>query len=191
MQQALPSPIGIDAFLRCKLDWLERERNVAVLALHRDLLALRRNDPAFRQQRADRVFGAVLGAEAFVLRFRHEDGDRLLLVNLGRDLLLAQAPEPLLAPPTAEGWTMPGARRTSHTVVPAAGRRAEDGWHLPGHAAVARDDGHGAITRRVGGRRGDLVSARAKTREGLATNGLGRGSAALSQASPHGGSTAS
>ncbi len=137
MQQALPSPIGIDAFLRCKLDWLERERNVAVLALHRDLLALRRDDPAFRQQRADRVFGAVLGAEAFVLRFRHEDGDRLLLVNLGRDLLLAQAPEPLLAPPTPEGWTMLwGSEDVAYGGTGLPDVEREDGWHLPGHAAV-------------------------------------------------------
>jgi maltooligosyltrehalose trehalohydrolase len=137
IQQALPSPIGIDAFLRCKLDWLERERHVAVLALHRDLLALRRDDPAFRQQRADRLFGAVLGAEAFVLRFRHEDGDRLLLVNLGRDLLLAQAPEPLLAPPTAEGWTMLwGSEDVAYGGTGLPDVEREDGWHLPGHAAV-------------------------------------------------------
>src|SRR5262249_6785551 len=83
MQEELPAPIGLDAFLRCKLDLGERERNIPVLRLHRDLLALRRREPAFRQQRADRVFGAVLGPEAFVLRFRHEDGDRLVLVNLG------------------------------------------------------------------------------------------------------------
>ena len=37
--------------------------------------------------------GAVLGAEAFVLRFFGEDGDdRLLLVNLGVDLHLDPAP---------------------------------------------------------------------------------------------------
>ena len=47
-----------------------------------------------------RVDGAVLGPEAFVLRFFGENGsDRLLLVNLGRDLDLDSAPEPLLAPP--------------------------------------------------------------------------------------------
>jgi hypothetical protein len=42
---------------------------------------------------------AVLGDEAFVLRFFGRDGDdRLLLVNLGRDLRLDPVPELLLAP---------------------------------------------------------------------------------------------
>jgi maltooligosyltrehalose trehalohydrolase len=137
MQEALPTPIGIDAFLRCKLDFRERERHGATLALHRDLLALRRDQPAFRQQRADRVFGAVLGAEAFVLRFRHEDGDRLLLVNLGRDLLLAQVPEPLLAPPGPEGWTILwGSEDVGYGGTGLPDVEREDGWHLPGHAAV-------------------------------------------------------
>ena len=137
MQEALPQPIGIDAFLSCKLDFGERERHIPVLALHRDLLALRRREPAFRQQRADRVFGAVLGPEAFVLRFRHEDGDRLVLLNLGRDLLLVPVPEPLLAPPAREGWTVLWSSEGvayGGTGVPEV--ECEDGWHVPGHAAV-------------------------------------------------------
>ena len=32
--------------------------------------------------------------------------DRLLVVNLGRDLHLRQAPEPLLAPPEGRAWEM-------------------------------------------------------------------------------------
>jgi maltooligosyltrehalose trehalohydrolase len=51
-------------------------------------------------QRAGAFDGAVLGSEAFPLRFFSEvSGDRLLLVNLGRDLHLDAAPEPLFAPP--------------------------------------------------------------------------------------------
>jgi maltooligosyltrehalose trehalohydrolase len=42
-----------------------------------------------------------------VLRFFSEhDQDRLLLVNLGVDLNLSPAPEPLLAPNEASGWRM-------------------------------------------------------------------------------------
>ncbi len=68
--------------------------------LHRDLLRLRRQDPALSSQRPGGVDGAVLGPDAFVLRFFAEDGDdRLLVMNLGRDLLFDPAPEPLLAPP--------------------------------------------------------------------------------------------
>jgi maltooligosyltrehalose trehalohydrolase len=61
----------------------------------------------FRSQREDRIFGAVLGEEAFLLRYFGEAGDdRLVLVNLGRDLDLEHAPEPLLAPPRGLAWAM-------------------------------------------------------------------------------------
>jgi maltooligosyltrehalose trehalohydrolase len=137
VQRALPSPAAPDTFARCKLDFAERARKASLVALHRDLLRLRRSELAFRQQRADRMHGAVLGAEAFVLRFLHEQGDRLLLVNLGRDLLLAPAPEPLLAPPTPAGWsTLWGSEdvRYGGTGLPAV--ETDEGWRIPGHAAV-------------------------------------------------------
>ena len=47
----------------------QRGARTRALALHRDLLALRRTDPAFAQQRADRMHGAVLGDQALALRF--------------------------------------------------------------------------------------------------------------------------
>jgi maltooligosyltrehalose trehalohydrolase len=51
--------------------------------------------------------GAVLSSAAFVLRyFSRVDGDRLLLFNLGPDLHLAPAPEPLLAPPKDNRWSV-------------------------------------------------------------------------------------
>jgi maltooligosyltrehalose trehalohydrolase len=76
-----------------------------MLALHRSLLHLRRSDPAFRMQLAGKVDGAVLGPNAFVLRYFVEAGqDRLLIVNLGAELHLVHAPEPLLAPPESKSW---------------------------------------------------------------------------------------
>jgi len=72
--------------------------------LHRDLLALRREDPVIRAQRVDRFHGAVLRPDAFLLRWRGGEEDRLLAVNLGADLPLVQAAEPLLAPPTGHAW---------------------------------------------------------------------------------------
>ena len=82
--------------------------------------------------------GAVLGAEAFVLRYFGDDGnDRLLLVNLGRDLLFEPAPEPLLAPMVNANWTM-----LLSTEDPGYGGRGtapvnvEERWTLPGQAAV-------------------------------------------------------
>jgi hypothetical protein len=67
-----------------------------------------REDPVFRAQRPGGVDGAVLGPEAFVLRFfGGTDRDRLLVVNFGRDLHLAPVAEPLLAPPGRRGLGNP------------------------------------------------------------------------------------
>ena len=84
-----------------------RRRAGEVLALHRDLLALRREDPIFRTQDAGRIEGAILGPEAFLLRYFGEDQDcRLVIVNLGRDLLPKPPSEPLLAPPPGKVWSI-------------------------------------------------------------------------------------
>ncbi|HYF00422.1 MAG TPA: DUF3459 domain-containing protein, partial [Planctomycetota bacterium] len=94
-------------FRRCILDWSERERHGEVLALHRDLLRLRREDPVFRAQDGTRLDGALLSPHAFLVRFFGEAGDdRLLLVNLGPDLELGPVPEPLFAPPAGTRWAL-------------------------------------------------------------------------------------
>jgi maltooligosyltrehalose trehalohydrolase len=104
----LADPGDQDTFERSKLDWDERELNESHLALHEDLITLRRRDPVLSApiRNSD---GAVLGAHAFLIRFFSTDaahGDRLLVVNLGADLPLDVAPEPLLAAPDREqGWT--------------------------------------------------------------------------------------
>src|SRR5690606_32604045 len=105
---------------------------------HRDLLRLRHSDGVYGD-RAVAVDGAVLGPEAFALRFFAADRqDRLLLVNLGVDLPLEIAPEPLLAPPAGYAW---GVQWSSEDPRYGGGGTApviEDGaWRLPGPAAVA------------------------------------------------------
>ena len=94
----------------CRLDWSERDRNQSSLRMHRDLIALRRNDPVISAQHSassGQLDGAVLDDEAFLLRyFSDEHGDRLLVVNLGIGLKLHPAPEPLLAPPTGMRWSL-------------------------------------------------------------------------------------
>src|SRR5262249_46575644 len=94
-------------FERSKLNSAERESNLYWTAFHKDLLRLRREDPVFSAQRSDWIHGAVLGSDAFLLRFFGGSfGDRLIIVNLGHDLLLRPAPEPLLAPPTGSHWEL-------------------------------------------------------------------------------------
>jgi maltooligosyltrehalose trehalohydrolase len=139
MQACLPDPADPRTFERCKLDWSERQTHAEIYALHRDLLRLRREDSVFRAQRQRGVDGAVLGPQTFVLRFFAEDGDdRLLFVNLGRDLHLDPAPEPLLAPPEARSWDV----LWSSEDIPYGGcgtapLDTEENWRLPGEAAVA------------------------------------------------------
>jgi maltooligosyltrehalose trehalohydrolase len=105
VQARIPDPGAEATFRRCKLQDAERERNAHWLALHRDLIGLRTNDPAFAAQRADCLQGAVLGERAFVLRYAVPGAaDRLVLFNLGGDLMVSPCPEPLLAPPAGKRW---------------------------------------------------------------------------------------
>ena len=99
----LADPGDVETFRRSVLDPAERQAHTTALALHRDLLALRREDPVLARRPAA-IDGAVLGARVWLLRFFAEDADRLLIVNLGPDLTLRPAPEPLLAPLEGQAW---------------------------------------------------------------------------------------
>jgi len=138
MRERLADPSDPQTFRRCILDFAERERHTQMLDFHRDLLRLRREHAAFRAQRRRGVDGAVLGEQAFVLRYFDDEGDRLVLVNLGRDLHLVPAPEPLLAPPEGMRWETLWS--SDDTRYGACGtpliESEEDGWHLPGESAV-------------------------------------------------------
>jgi maltooligosyltrehalose trehalohydrolase len=138
MPEYFADPASTATFERCKLDHSERDTHRQAYELHRDLLKLRREDPVLHAQKRRGVDGAVLAPEAFLLRFFGENGhDRLLLVNLGRDLHLDPAPEPLLAPPSHSEWTTlwssehPGYGGTGTPPLD-----TEENWRIPGHAAV-------------------------------------------------------
>jgi maltooligosyltrehalose trehalohydrolase len=110
------------------------------LALHRDLLALRREDPVFSAQRADLIDGAVLANEAFVLRCANLDGAvRLLIVNLGADLDLGCAPEPLLAPPRDSSWQVLWSSESPKYGGRGSRAFAASAWWITGHSAVVLD----------------------------------------------------
>jgi maltooligosyltrehalose trehalohydrolase len=137
-QESLLDPGQPATFQKCKLDFSERERNARYYALHQDLIRLRREDAVFSQQGQGGLDGAVLSEEAFVLRYFGEEGDdRLLLVNMGTDLRLDPAPEPLLAPPEGRRWELLWSSEDmryggSGAYSPETG----SGWRIPGHAAA-------------------------------------------------------
>jgi len=135
------------SFERSKLNPDERKEKVHMVALHRDLLSLRRTDPVFRAQRADWIHAAVLGSAAFLLRFvSAHHGDRLLIVNLGRDLHIQPSPEPLLAPPKSGQWELLWSSESPLYRGSGQGPFVVDGtWKVPGRSALVmheRRDGN-------------------------------------------------
>ncbi len=139
-----PIPWDRANFERCKLDFGERETNRAIYDLHRDLLRLRREDPRFSEQRRGMCDGAVLGRDAFLLRYFGDDGDdRLLIVNLGRAVRLNPAPEPLLAPPFGARWItiwQSDAKRYGGPGEPPP-LDSKKNWCLPAECAVVLQPG--------------------------------------------------
>jgi maltooligosyltrehalose trehalohydrolase len=136
MRSHLYDPCSREAFEASKLD--RSQANEELYALHRDLLELRRTDPVVRKQRARTFDGAVISEHAFVYRiFNKDHGDRLLVVNLGADLHLDPAPEPLLAPCEGQLWAV-----LFSTENPEYGGYGtppldtDENWRIPGHAAV-------------------------------------------------------
>jgi maltooligosyltrehalose trehalohydrolase len=85
----MPDPGDPQTFVRCKLDHGQRHAHAEIYALHRDLLALRREDPVFRLQRRGAVDGAVLGPGAFLLRFFGDGGDEAWILPGQAALVLA------------------------------------------------------------------------------------------------------
>jgi maltooligosyltrehalose trehalohydrolase len=152
----LDDPGDPATFDRCKLDWTERDASggahAEALALVRDLLRLRRDDPAIRAQNGlaqgsaegprHPLDGAVIGGDALILRFfgAREEDDRLLVLNLGREQRPGSLAEPLAAPPLGMLWrTM---WYSEHPRYGGAGGGAsgldtnDGGWWLPGEAAI-------------------------------------------------------
>jgi maltooligosyltrehalose trehalohydrolase len=112
VRDGLPVPHDPASFELSKLEWNEAlpPAGQQALALHRDLLALRREDPTLCAciAASGRPFDvAILSDKAFVLRYFGPQGDdRLFVVNLGDDLVFSPSPEPLLAPPPSAAWSL-------------------------------------------------------------------------------------
>jgi maltooligosyltrehalose trehalohydrolase len=138
MQARLKDPGDPQTFEQSKLRLEERELHAETYAMHRDLIRLRRNDPVLRSPKRGQYDGAVIGPDAFLLRYLGgAENDRLLIVNLGRDLRLDVVPEPLLAPPAGMSWQMEWSsedpRYGGMGMVPP---ESEEGWKLTGASTV-------------------------------------------------------
>jgi len=132
---ALPSPVDEATFLECKLDLNQRTTHAWAYALHRDLLRLRRDHKTISNP--ERIDGAVLRTNVMALRYFGRAEHYLLIVNLGRDLDLSPAPEPLLAPPGPDGWSLLWSSESiAYGGDGTAPLNQQSEWRLPGEAAV-------------------------------------------------------
>ncbi|RYD83190.1 MAG: malto-oligosyltrehalose trehalohydrolase [Verrucomicrobiaceae bacterium] len=139
VEEFIAEPELEETFLRCKLNFSEREENAAIYQLHKDLLHLRRTDPVFARPRYRGVDGACISECTFLLRFFGEQrgDDRLLIVNFGVDLHLDPAPEPLLAPPAGAVWDLLWTSEDpKYGGLGTPPVETDENWRIPGRAAV-------------------------------------------------------
>ncbi|MBV9155049.1 MAG: DUF3459 domain-containing protein [Acidobacteriaceae bacterium] len=139
MRKCLDDPSALATFERSQLNHDEVQNHAETYAVHRDLLRLRREDPVISRQGAGGIDGAVLSSSCFVVRFFTKDfqQDRLLIVNLGADLELNPAPEPLLGPLEGTQWTVLwSSDNPQYGGCGTAPLDSDDNWKIPGQAAV-------------------------------------------------------
>jgi len=131
-------PASEETFFASKLDWSEREKHSDMLNFHKEVLRLRREDPVFSKPRKGGLDGAVLGPEAFALRYFGENaGDRLVIVNLGKATELRPWPEPLLAPPEKSEWNLIfSSESPCFGGCGTAPFEDEGNWMAPGHCTL-------------------------------------------------------
>jgi maltooligosyltrehalose trehalohydrolase len=139
MQKAFDDPHASETFQKCKLNHAEVHGHAKTYTLHKDLLHLRREDPILSHQGAYGIDGAVFSSQCLVVRFFSPgfQQDRLLLVNLGVELGLDPAPEPLLAPPASMEWVkMWSSDDPQYGGCGTPLLDTEQNWKIPGQAAI-------------------------------------------------------
>lgn len=135
----VPHPSAEETFQRCKLDLEERRTHAPVYQMHKDLLRLRRDEPALRPHDQRWYDGAVFCDHAFCLRYFAQSpaDERLLLINIGADWRLSPAPEPLLAPPDGFQWEIGWSSEDPQYGGSGTPRfHADASWKAPGEAAL-------------------------------------------------------
>jgi maltooligosyltrehalose trehalohydrolase len=137
-QETIPDPSLESTFQSSKLDWSERRRHERAYALHADLIRLRRADTVISRQSRSELDGATLSDHAFVVRFFGADADdRLLIINLGRQLEIATLGEPLLAPFRDSRWKLVWSSDAPRYGGPGVvDPFANVKWTLPAHSAM-------------------------------------------------------
>jgi maltooligosyltrehalose trehalohydrolase len=106
-RRRMPAPSSEDAYRQCQIDWQQTPDGVNAWRLHTDLLALRRNDSVIARAgtREVAIASSAPTPTVITLRYRREDEERLILVNLGALTTLGMN-DPLFAAPAGQEWTL-------------------------------------------------------------------------------------
>lgn len=142
-QRFIPNTFAETSFQKSKVNLSEREKNKEIYQLHYDLINIRKNDPVISAQDRFNIDGAVLDQYSFVLRYFGKEGDdRLLLINLERDLEYYPLAEPLLAPSNKGFWELIwSSDNPSYGGPGIINPCQEKGWKLPSHSAILLKSG--------------------------------------------------
>jgi len=106
IQKYIPLPHKKTTFEKSKLQWENKIGNQAHFQLHKDLIAMRKNDPVFSHLSETHIDGSVLTDDFFIIRYFSKYGERLLIINLGVDFFINPPSDPLLAPPENSEWKL-------------------------------------------------------------------------------------
>lgn len=141
VQALVADPSCESTFLKSKLNWEEARDHAEALALHRDLIALRRFDAVFSAPGSYLLDGATLSEKAFVLRwFAADNADRLLIVNLDQQLLFESIAEPMIAPPRGKKWDLlwssENAAYGGHGVIQPTQEGGRGRWNIAAQSAA-------------------------------------------------------
>jgi maltooligosyltrehalose trehalohydrolase len=142
IQSALARPNDEQAYRQCKLTHDDEQADDFMhswaLALHRDLLHLRRSDPVLARVGTPDVVIESSAPSPFLLfiRYLSRVGHRLVIVNLHNDVHAAMN-DPLLAPPPQSRWDLLWS--SDHPDYGGSGVLplvSEGPWLLRGHATI-------------------------------------------------------
>jgi maltooligosyltrehalose trehalohydrolase len=138
MKACFRDPEDPETFRQSILDPSEQSKHPEIVQLHVDLLAIRRDDPVFRNRKGVTIDGAVLAHDCFVLRYLTPNrDDRLLVINLGTGVDLPHLPEPLVARPSGSDWQV---RWSSEWPKYGGCGSSSPGrfgaWHVPGECTM-------------------------------------------------------
>lgn len=96
LRDSIPDPQAISTFESSKLRLEEREKHGGVYTLYRDLLAMRKSEPALVGSDRSRSEATALGSELISVRRWSDDSEMLLLANFG----------PESSASLEDGWTV-------------------------------------------------------------------------------------